>query len=125
MSGDGDGLLVDTSKIGADGSIDGNALFGDQGGQFANGYDKMAQHDANSDGKLAGAELDNMAIWIDDGDAILEDGELQSLQEHGISELSTQKQDVQNNRGESLMRSDATTENGNKVMTEDVWFGKA
>lgn len=122
MNGDGDGLLVDTSQI--NGSfLNGNALFGDLGGQFNNGYEKMAGHDANNDGKLAGAELNDLGVWVDDGDAILEDGELRSLDEFGITELSTQKQDVQNDRGETLMQSSAVA-NGQFMLTEDVWFAK-
>ena len=124
MKGDGDGLLVDTSKIGANNAIDGNALFGDMGGQFANGYDKLAQHDANSDGKLSGNELKGFAVWVDNGDAKLQNGELRSLSDLGITEVSTKKQDVQNSQGETLMRSNAATTNGGSFMTEDVWFAK-
>ena len=124
MKGDGDGLLVDTSKIGANNAIDGNALFGDMGGQFANGYDKLAQHDANSDGKLTGNELKGFAVWVDNGDAKLQNGELRSLSDLGITEVSTKKQDVQNSQGETLMRSNAATTNGGSFMTEDVWFAK-
>ena len=125
MSGDGDGLLVDTRKIGMNNTIDGNALFGDMGGQFANGYDKLSQHDANSDGKLKGTELDDLAIWIDNGDAQLQDGELRSLTDLGITEINTQKQDVLNNRGETLMQSNAATNNGGSFLTEDVWFAQS
>ena len=42
FDGSGDGILVDSTKVGPNGEIDGNALFGDQGGQFANGYEKLA-----------------------------------------------------------------------------------
>ena len=122
MNGDGDGLLVDTSKINGN-FIDGNALFGDQGGQFNNGYEKMALEDDNNDGKLSGNELDNLAVWVDDGDAKLEAGELRNLSDFGITELSTQKQDVQNDRGETLMQSSAIA-NGQFMLTEDVWFGQ-
>ena len=123
MNGDGDGLLVDTSKINGN-FIDGNALFGDQGGKFDNGYEKMALEDDNKDGKLSGAELDNLAVWVDDGDAILEEGELRKLGEFGITELSTQKNDVLNQRGETLMQSTATTDKGDSILTEDVWFAQ-
>ena len=122
MNGDGDGLLVDTSQINGR-FINGNALFGDMGGRYSNGYEKMAVNDVNSDGKLSGSELDKLGIWIDDGDALLEDGELRSLGEFGITELSTQKHDVWNNWGETLMRSNAMA-NGQAMMTEDVWFAK-
>ena len=54
FDGAGDGILVDTTKIGADGSIDGSALFGDEGGKYSNGYEKLAGLDANSDGQITG-----------------------------------------------------------------------
>ena len=41
FNGDGDGILVNTDEIGANNEIDGRALFGDQGGQYANGYEKL------------------------------------------------------------------------------------
>lgn len=122
MNGDGDGLLVDTREIGANNEIDGNALFGDQGGKFNNGYDKMALLDSNNDNQLSGSELDHLSVWVDDGDAKLEDGELRSLESLGIHSLGTNLQNTQNARGETLMQSNA---NGGAILTEDVWFGKA
>lgn len=125
MKGDGDALLVNTAKIGPDNQIDGNALFGDQGGKFANGYEKLKLHDTNNDGKISGDELKNLAAWVDNGDAKLESSELRTLDQLGIKEISVEKQDVQNERGESLMRSTAQTTAGETIMTEDVWFGQA
>ncbi|MCK5727112.1 MAG: hypothetical protein KAH22_09845 [Thiotrichaceae bacterium] len=123
LAGDGDGLLVDTTKIGANNAINGQALFGDMGGQFNNGYDKLALHDTNNDSKISGSELDNLKVWVDDGDAKLEAGELHSLSEYGINQLSTQAQNVLNGKGEALIQSTATTNDGQSVLTEDVWFG--
>ena len=121
FNGDGDGVLVDTSKI-KDSGIDGNALFGDLGAKFNNGYERMELLDSNNDGKLSGNELDKLSIWTDDGDAVLEDGELHNLSEFGISDLNTQKKDVENENGEILMQSTATAK-GKSILTEDVWFG--
>ena len=121
LSGKGDGLLVDTRKINGS-AINGEALFGDQGGKFANGYEKMALLDSNNDGYLKGDELAHLSVWVDDGDARLEAGELHSLANYGITELSTQQQAVKNSRGETLMRSSGLM-NGSALMTEDVWFG--
>jgi len=52
LDGSGDAMLVDNrdGQALADG-IDGTRLFGDQGGQFNNGYEKMAQLDGNQDGR--------------------------------------------------------------------------
>lgn len=127
MSGDGDGMLVDDRDGGAtgamltDGEIDGKRLFGDQGGKYANGYEKLKALDKDGDGKISGAELDGLKVWIDDGDAKLEGGELKTLRELGITEISVVMKLEANARGEDLMRS-SYVQNGETKITEDVWF---
>ncbi len=128
LSGDGDGMLVDDRDGGAtgamltDGEIDGKRLFGDEGGKYANGLDKLRAFDKDGDGKLTGKELEGLKIWIDDGDAKLEGGELKSLAELGITEISVQLKHEKNARGETLERS-SFVQNGETRMSEDVWFG--
>ena len=122
FDGSGDGILVDTSKIGADGSIDGSALFGDEGGKFANGYEKLQSLDTDGNGTLEGDELADLGLWIDDGDAVLEAGELQTADAAGIAEISTQMQLVDDAEGKALMQSSATLTDGSTMLTEDVWF---
>lgn len=130
MDGQGDGWLVDdrdggVSKAAAgSGEIDGSRLFGDEGGKYAHGYVKLARHDANQDGKLTGKELEGLKTWVDDGDAKVEAGELKSLAEQGITELSTQMNLQKNARGEDLMRS-SFVQNGKTRMSEDVWLRTA
>lgn len=130
MKGDGDGMLVDDSDGGAtkalqtDGEIDGKRLFGDEGGQFANGYEKLKRFDKDGDGKLTGAELDGLKVWVDNGDARLGQGELKTLRELGITEISVRMHVEQNERGEDLMRS-SFTQDGKSKVTEDVWFADA
>ena len=119
FAGDGDGILVNTSEIGSDGSIDGSALFGDQGGQYGNGYEKLALLDVNGDGEISGAEAAELALWIDDGDAELEDDELVSLSDAEIDSISTDM--LMDSEGR--MRSAATRTDGSTIMSEDVWFG--
>lgn len=125
FDGSGDGILVDTAKISADGSIDGSALFGDEGGKYANGYEKLEAHDVNGDGMVSGAELATLALWIDDGDAVLEDGEMQSADEAGIASISTDMTVAYDSEGRTLMQSTATTTEGQSILTEDVWFAEA
>ena len=120
FSGDGDGILVDTSLIGANGEIDGSALFGDLGGQYENGYIKLAQLDANADGNIAGAETANLGIWIDNGDAVLQAGELQTLEQAGIESVSAQA----SVDAEGRIQSTATATDGTEIYTEDVWFAE-
>lgn len=124
MAGGGDGLLVDNSDGRAATDMSGKRLYGDEGGKFANGYDKLKLRDANNDGKLTGEELKGLEMWVDNGDAQVQAGEMKSLQELGINEISVNKTDVKNERGETLMRADAKTVDGRSIMTEDVWFGQ-
>jgi hypothetical protein len=129
LSGDGDGMLVDDRDGGAtgamltDGEIDGTRLFGDEGGKYANGFSKLKALDKDGDGKLTGKELEGLKIWVDDGDAKLEAGELKTLLELGITEISVSMHHEKNDRGETLERS-SYVQNGETRMSEDVWFGK-
>ncbi|HEY8209400.1 MAG TPA: hypothetical protein VIG99_18050 [Myxococcaceae bacterium] len=127
MDGKGDGMLVDdkngavTAAANGNGEINGKSLFGDEGGKFGNGYNKMAQYDANKDGQLTGAELQGVKVWQDNGDGKVQAGELKSLAELGITQLSTGVNNVQNARGENLQQS-SFVQNGQTVKSEDVWF---
>ena len=124
IDGQGDGLLVDTSRIGPNNAIDGNALFGDLGGQFNHGYEKLALHDANGDGTVSGDELAQLGVWVDDGDAVLEAGELLTAAQAGLSAVSARMQLVHDDAGRVLMQSSAEV-GGQTVLTEDVWFAVA
>src|SRR6185295_14110838 len=78
---------------------------GDQGGKFGNGYNKLAQADTNHDGQLTGAELNGIKVWKDNGDGKVQAGEIQTMAQQGINQLSTGVNNVQNGRGENLMLS--------------------
>ncbi len=123
----GDGMLVDdrdggaTAAMNGHGEIDGKRLFGDEGGKYGNGYDKLRQLDRDGDGKIAGAELEGLKVWIDNGDARVGGGELKSLADLGVTEISVQMKLETNERGEDLMRS-SFTQNGQTRVSEDVWF---
>ena len=122
MSGDGDALLVDNRDGKAANDMNGARLFGDQGGKFSDGYQKLSGLDANGDGKIAGSELEGLDLWTDDGDGVVEAGELIAADDAGVTSISAERNDVINSRGETLMQSDAEI-GGKRVMTEDVWFG--
>lgn len=124
LNGSGDGMLVDNSDGNAAHDMNGKRLFGDEGGKYENGYQKLAMRDRDGDGVLRGEELEGLQMWVDNGDAEVQDGELRDLAGLGITEVNVRKDDVKNERGETLMRSNATTANGQNIMTEDVWFGK-
>ena len=122
FNGSGDGILIDNSDGNAATDMNGNRLFGDQGGQYANGYEKLALLDENGDGQLTGDELAGLEFWIDDGDAIVEEGELHTLAEFNIASISVDMQIEYDSEGRELMRSTATTTDGEAILTEDVWF---
>ena len=122
FAGDGDGILVDNRDGNAADDMDGGRLFGDEGGKYANGYEKLSLLDSDGSGDLTGVELIGLDIWVDDGDAVVEDGELHQLGEYGITSISAGYEIVANGRGEQLMQSYATDVYGDRVLTEDVWF---
>ena len=64
-----DGLLYEGPA--SAGTMTGAQLFGDEGGTYANGYEKLRLRDADGDNRLSGAELDGLALWVDDGNARL------------------------------------------------------
>lgn len=123
LAGNGDAMLVDNRDGRAATDMSGKRLFGDQGGQYTDGYQKLSGLDANRDGVLTGEELEGLDLWFDDGDAVVEAGELRSAASEGVTSISVQRQDVQNAQGETLMQSQATID-GEQVLTEDVWFGQ-
>jgi hypothetical protein len=72
------------------GRIDnGTELFGDQNGA-ANGFEELRSFDTNSDGVInaSDADFDKLQLFRDDGDGISETGELMSLADAGIAEIS-------------------------------------
>jgi len=82
-----DGLLV---RPHADGRVDGSCLFGTFGG-YANGYEALRTLDVDGNGQVEGAELQGLKVWQDgNSDAIVNDGELLTLDELGITSLGVQ-----------------------------------
>ncbi|MGB0902300.1 SdrD B-like domain-containing protein [Halocynthiibacter sp.] len=125
FSGDGDGILIDNRDGMATTDMDGNRLFGDQGGQYGNGYDKLQELDVNGDGQLTGSELSGLELWIDDGNAIVDEGELVSLSSLQIEQISVEMHLATDDDGRDLMQSSATTADGKTILTEDVWFASS
>ncbi len=106
-----EGILFD-ARIG--GPATGEHLFGDQGGLYADGFEKLARLDADGDGWVEGSELDGLAIWTDaNSNAELDPGEHSTLVSHGVEALSVSH--------ESYV-SEARLADGSTMMTEDLWF---
>lgn len=88
--GPNDGILCRPKE---DGSIDGTSLFGTSTG-YRDGYRALRVLDKNSDGKIKGEELDSLYVWQDsNSDARPQDGEVQSVASHNITELSLHHKD--------------------------------
>jgi len=121
FDGSGDGILIDDRDGQAATQMDGSRLFG-AGRNNVHGYEKLAGLDTNGDGSLEGAELDGLALWVDDGDAVVQDGEIQSLAERGIVALSTQVEVTADAEGRGHLQSTATRADGSQILSEDVYF---
>jgi hypothetical protein len=120
--GNGQGFLVDNRDGNAEKDMNGKRLFGNNA-QHANGYSKLAaSFSPNKDGVLTGDSLKGLSVWVDNGDGIVQSGEIKSLSELGITEISTRIQPVKDSHGDLLMRSYVIRYNM-KIMSEDVWFG--
>lgn len=96
------------------GEMSGKHLFGDMGGTYIDGFEKLSLLDENKDGKISGSELEGLMIWIDENsDAEAQPGELHTLESKGIVEIATTH---------SKMVSTAKLGNGEIIETEDLWF---
>ena len=81
--------------------------------------------DTNHDGKLAGAELKGIELWLDNGDAVVQSGEIQTLAQHGIAAIGTELSLTFDARGKLHIESTATRTDGSTLMTEDVFFAQS
>ncbi|MCI9890173.1 VaFE repeat-containing surface-anchored protein [Micrococcales bacterium 31B] len=117
---DGDGFLV---KPNADGSVtSGKNLFG---GALGDGYAQLASLDANGDGRVSGAELDGLQVWVDaNGDHVAQAGELKSLADYGITSLNTEyvNAPVANNGNVVVEHGTASTADGGLIVVGDAYF---
>lgn len=84
--GPNDGLLI---RYDENADLNANQLYGTAGG-WGHGFEKMRYEDLNKDGVLSGSELEGLSIWQDkNSNALLDEGELTSVQELGITEIKT------------------------------------
>ncbi|MEM7337241.1 MAG: hypothetical protein AAF467_01270 [Actinomycetota bacterium] len=109
-----EGILFDSRFAGP---VTGEHLFGDQGGLYVDGFEKLALLDINGDGQVAGVELDGLAIWTDvNSNALVDSGEVSSLADHQVVALST---------SHVGFVSEAVLADGSTMVTEDLWFTTA
>ena len=86
-----------------------------------NGYEALATLDDNADGRLAGAELQHLALWRDaNGNGVSEPGELTSLSEAGITSLSCRRQSHASPHCKAFSPRGMTLQNGTTRPTYDI-----
>ncbi|MFS4438940.1 SdrD B-like domain-containing protein, partial [Paracoccaceae bacterium GXU_MW_L88] len=106
FDGSGDGILIDTRPGIANQKMTGLRLFGDEDGKYTDGYDKLRTlFDKDGDGIIKGAELNGLSLWVDNGDAKVERGEIVSLSSKGITEISGNVTTERDADGRELIRS--------------------
>jgi hypothetical protein len=129
--GSGDGLLVMDRNN--DGTInDGSELFGSStvlpdGTKAIDGYQALAQLDTNNDGVISSADAQfvRLGVWVDgDANGAAGTGEVKSLAELNISQLSLKVQKTNNTNNGNLvgLTSSYETADGVKHIAADVWF---
>jgi hypothetical protein len=126
-----DGLLV--SDRNQDGLIsDGSELFGSStalsnGTKALDGYQALAEFDTNKDGVVDQLDTDfnKLSVWMDsNSDGVTGSGELKSLTELGITQLSVKAESVRESNAGNLVGLTSTyqTVDGKKHESADVWF---
>ena len=112
-----EGILIDATALNdqfEDDVISGNHLLGDQGGQYADGFDKLDTYDIDRNGWIEGSELNGLGLWIDrNSNLIIDDGEDYTFADWGIVKLNTDHTDY---------ISYAVKTDGSQVIMEDLWF---
>ena len=113
-----EGILVDSTYPGFEsGELIGWHLYGDLGGLYDDGFDKLALHDFNNDGVVSGDELEGIAVWTDvNSNAVLDDGELSTLDNYNVTSLTLA-------HDENYI-SNATLADGSFMVTQDKWFAR-
>ena len=126
ISGDDGFLALD---INGDGIInDKTELFGDNQG-FANGFEQLATLDTNQDGIIDSTDdkFRDLQIWQDKNeDGQTDQGELNSLDHHGIASIDLNADIVNKNINGQLVTHESTFTkiDGSVHSIEDVWFSE-
>lgn len=134
-----DAFLVNLGKdeleqLKEDGSFqaDGSHLFGDEGGKYKDGYEKLKLLDDNNDGKIDknDAAYDSLKLWADkDKDGKIGEGEMRTLAEMGVASISTEatgtvgdEAGIDEHGNDLNRRSSFTREDGSEGSSTDVFL---
>ena len=126
-----DGLLV--RDINNDGIInDASELFGEEtlkndGNKAKDGFDALRELDSNNDGVINKEDevFDELKVWRDsNSDGITNEGELLSLEEANVSEISLASSEVQKESNGNIIGLEGSYKDneGNEKEAADVWF---
>ena len=126
-----DGLLV--RDINKDGIInDASELFGEEtikedGSKASDGYDALRELDSNEDGIINNLDdaFSEISVWKDsNSDGITDEGELLSLEEAGVAEISLGTiTSTETSNGNIIgLKSTYTNTDGEELAAADVWF---
>ena len=106
-----EGILI--SKDFGD-EISGEHLFGNQNGEYQDGFAKLGKLDLNKDRIISGDELAGLAIWTDrNSNTRVDEGEISSIASHRIVSLAV-------DHYKFFAR--AALENGDTMIMQDLWF---
>ena len=123
LIGNGQGFLVDDRDGRAETDMSYTRLFGPTD-TTSDGFETLAKLDHSGSGVLAGRDLEGLAVWIDDGDGVVQHGEIKTLSELGITAIDANWKKVVGNDGHMKMQSQAIR-NGAPIMIEDIWLATA
>jgi hypothetical protein len=117
--GPGQAWLIDNRDGRAAFAMNGRRFFGSFD-DFADGYEHLASLDTSGTGLLQGDDLKGLALWFDNGNARVEEGELKSLDELGITAIETRATSFILPDGRAALRATAMMQ-GRVIMTEDLF----
>ncbi len=120
--GDGQAWLVDNRDGRAAFDMNGKRFFGNL--EDDDGYQKLRRLDTSGTGILTGADLEGLALWFDNGNAQVEEGELRALSDLGITAVDTRAEWQKLANGRMVLRATAVM-HGQTIMTEDVFVEMA
>jgi hypothetical protein len=105
-------------------SIDDTAPLGEP---WTNGYEALGTLDANSDGKIAGNELDSLSLWFDaNRDGVSDDGEVVAAHTRNVQEIFYQSPaSSESSRDVHLTRGFTRLVDGEEVVGSSVdWYAE-